>query len=138
MSNVKFANIESELERKTLLENNCDFKTEDEIKRPLTTDQINEVLADFRVNASKKAKLESQISDLKSQLKPIESSIKMQMAKLASGVEITNEEVFHFKDFGTGMLETYDKDGSMIGFRKLRPDEMQSTLMSQARKAVNE
>lgn len=59
----------------------------------------------------------------KAKVKPLQAENAILITQVRTGQELRQGVIYHVANYDSGMMETFDSEGEMIGSRRLRPDE---------------
>lgn len=121
-------------ERLQLLADNCKSKEVQLVKIYFSEDDLAEMKSRLSERSIEKDALEDELKelskDLRSKIKIESVGIKGLLTHLKNKFEEQSQEVFNFDDQENGVMLTYNNQGELIGSRKLRPNERQTSILN--------
>lgn len=103
----------------------CKYVFDENEKKEIAGDMARQIADKFRVEAEKKAV----VSDFKSQIEALESSIGNAATKLNNGYEMRNIDCKVVADYDAKLWKFYRLDtGELVRQRKMTADDLQRTL----------
>lgn len=73
-------------------------------------------------------------AEFKERMKPVKESLSCLIGEVKTKQAECEGIVYHLANHETGMMESYDDKGELIGTRRLRPEEKQQNLFVNAQK----
>lgn len=124
--------IENDLERKQLLEDNCDVVVEVGYMKPYSPEQLQghkENLADISITIAEiEAEMKQVSEDYKSKLKPLKEKRDDIIANIKARAEYVKEPCYRFTDQEAKLTGFYNNEGLLIECRPATADEIQPNL----------
>lgn len=132
MEKVKYQDKTPE-ERVELLIANCYSTEKQDDKFYFTDDELDQMREALSEHVIKKDDLEAELkhyaAGIRASIKTENTEIKTLLKLVKDKFEIKPIDVYHFDDQETGVMETYNAQGELIGTRRLRPHERQTRIV---------
>lgn len=127
-------------ERARILRDSADFTEEDsKYIRTLTPEELDMEREQLSDNCIQRSEIEDEkkvaMKVYKDRLDPLNDHIKESLQKIKTKQEEIVGNLHGFKDHDAGMVYFYDDLGEMVYSRRLRPSEIQKTVMAALREA---
>lgn len=124
MSDKKFQDIPAD-ERLQVLIDNCDERRHEKYMKDLSRDELEIRLQRVAENCIKFNDLEEELKEIKSEFKekmePLKKDNKEKLTEIKNKKAEFTDHLFDFLE--DGWMNTYDKDGDLVGTRRLNADE---------------
>ncbi len=138
---IKYPNLPV-VDREEQLEANADLKEKTMVKRPYSSQELDE-FREYVVSAQIKArKLEEELAELSQPLKDNIKSVKLgsneSFEKVFKGYEVQEVMLFGFKNYTSGLMEYFNAEGVWVSSRPLYGSERQTAIVMPMNKAVNQ
>ena len=105
--------------------------------KDLNEKQIDELESSIAKQNVDLADVQKEYDDIKSayneRLKPMKEELKTSVRMLKTGQEEITTDIYYIADYDNGRMIGYAPDGVVVENRRLRSDEMQSTIHSMNR-----
>lgn len=133
----------SQIERTKYLENISDkIERGKFVNKPLTAEQVEELRDQLEEESKNLLDIQDKYTDVKKEynekINAHKDSIKEAVNGLRNSYVRIESDVFHIRDYDSGMLYELAPDGSKVNERRLTQEEMQSTINGAQRTASNE
>lgn len=106
--------------------------------RKLTPEELDIKREELSETAIKLSDIQNEMKEtndkFKERMKPLKDSLTGLIYEVKTKQAECEGIVYHLANHDTGMMESYDDKGDLIGSRRLRPEERQSNLFVNAQK----
>lgn len=123
----KFRPELSDAERIELLQNSADSVKEENYYVTLTPSDLDLKRELFTDNSIKLSEIEDEFKvvkdEFKDRMKPLQQQGKELLEIIKTKQEMRSGVLYNLANYESGYMETYDHEGTLVGTRRLRPDE---------------
>lgn len=128
-------------EKRQFLRDNADEIKHDQVRKPLSPDQINDAEKKLAIKALELRKKQAQYDRVKEEwreetIKPLKAEVETLLDTLEEKAELVEDDVFYLRDYENEMVYGLMADGSEVDRRPMLNEEKQQTVQSGMR-AVN-